>query len=177
MTRFAVLAPVGTSSAVMRSLSLVLLLWPALAMADDKPSAAEPQKKRVLSMDELRKFYSDENDRIITDWVEAGGVPKVYSALAKAGYVAVLAEGKTENGQYFCRYHFKHPADVYPDGAELGWACYNCMSQASFDDKKRSLEEKGYTLMQVRSSEVDDGVPRFNAVWVRAAGPNLKKKE
>jgi hypothetical protein len=170
----------------MRSFSLVLLvLWAALAMAEDKaqpadaakPHAAEPEKKRQLTMEELRKFYSDEKDRIVTDWIEYHGVPKVYSALAKAGYIAVLTEGKTENGQYMCRYHFKHPADVYPDGAPLGWACYGCMSQASFDDMKRSLEAKGYTQMQVRSSEVDDGVPRFNAVWVRAAGPSLKKKE
>jgi hypothetical protein len=168
----------------MRSFYLMLLLWPVLALAEDKPQpadaakpqAVEPEKKRQLTMEELRKFYSDEKDRIITDWVEAKGVPKIYSVLAKAGYIAVLSEGKTENGQDFCRFHFKHPDDVYPDGAKLGWACYCCMSQASFDDMKRSLGENGYTLMQVRSSEVDDGVPRFNAVWVRRAGPNPKKK-
>src|SRR6478672_12426005 len=122
--------PPGSSPKAMRSLSLMLLLWPVLALADDKPQAAdtakgpvvEPGKKGVLTMEELKKFYSDAKDRIITEWVEAVGVPKVYSALAKAGYIPVVAEGKTENGQYFSRYQFKHPADVYPDGAELGWA-------------------------------------------------------
>ena len=169
----------------MRFLSLVLLLCPVLAVAEDKapaadtaktPAAVEPEKKRVLTMEELKKFYSEEKDRIITDWVEADGkVPKVYSALSKAGYIAVLSEGKTENSEYFCRFHFKHPADVHPDAAKLGWACYCCMTQTAFDNMKRDLEGKGYVLMQTRPSEVDDGVPRFNAVWVRPVGPKPKK--
>src|SRR5436190_24078077 len=83
----------------MRSLpfSVLLLLIPLSAQAEDVPDAkakAPPVAgtERQLTLDELKKFFADEKDRITTEWVNDDTRQALYEAFTKAGYIQVLGE-------------------------------------------------------------------------------------
>ena len=143
----------------------------AVAAAQQKlqpqPAPAVPGKQRQLTMEELKKFYAEEKDRIATDWVDSSMRQAVFDAFWKAGYVPVVSEGKLEDGQCYYRKSFKFLTDVFPDAAKVKPWCQTGISEASFKLKDAELQKDGFTLMQMQTFVDEDGDIRYSACWVK----------
>jgi hypothetical protein len=128
--------------------------------------AGERAGKRQLTLEEVKKFYADEKDRITTAWIDVETSKKVWDTLRQAGYVPVIAEGKWERGVRLHRIGYKSLTDAHPDAEGIGWACYYGMKQDSFDRRAVDYRKKNYTLLQSMSFKDQDGTLYYCAVWV-----------
>ena len=163
----------------MRSLPLaVLLLLPLFIRAEDVPNAraaAAPVagNKRELSLEELKKFFADEKDRITTEWVNDDTRQELYEAFTKAGYIQVLGEGRmSEDGLTVYRKAFKSLTDAYPDAVRMQQYCKTALTKGTFDRQDKDLQVKGYFLMQTHTFVDNEGVERISACWLKyAPGP------
>jgi hypothetical protein len=138
---------------------LALLVLPAILIAE------EP--KRQLTAAEIRRFYSDPTDRIVTDWATEEDDMDTWRAFTDAGYATVLTEGKLQDGQSLYRKAYKHVHDFYPDAERLRWFTYNGVDEEFFEATNRKLLKQNYTLMQMQRFENEDGEFRYCAIWVR----------
>ncbi|OAI56998.1 hypothetical protein AYO49_00320 [Verrucomicrobiaceae bacterium SCGC AG-212-N21] len=143
----------------MRLLLLALLICPLLLVAEEK--------KRPLTAAEVRSYYSDPTNRIVTDWTTEEEDTKRWRSFTSAGYDTVLTEGKLENGEVLYRKAYKHVDDVYPGAARPKWFAYNGVDEEFFETTNRKLLKENYTLMQMQRFENEDGEFRFCATWVR----------
>ena len=169
----------------MRSSLLSLLLCPICLIADEKPLPATatgkpvadvPAKKRALTMEELKKFYSDEKDRIITEWIDYETSEKVWLSLTKAGYRMVASEGKMEDGEMVFRTSYKHLADYYPGTEEIRRWFFCGVTKDAFEAKVAELEKNHYAKIQMQTFVDGEGKPRYCGIWANPV-PAPKKKE
>lgn len=163
----------------MRWICLTLLLFPLCVAAEDKsgPVVEAKSANRRLPIEELKKFYAEEKDRITTDWVPFSLSEALFQAFWTKSYVPVMVESKQEDGQDYYRFGFKHLTDAYPDAAPLGLGCYYGMTKDAFDQRNQDLQKSGYVLMQMQVTEDGDGSSSYSAVWANPAGPRKKKQE
>jgi hypothetical protein len=143
----------------MRFLLLALLACPVILIAD--------APKRPLTATEIRAFYSDPKDRIMTDWASEDDDMETWRAFTDAGYATVLTEGKVQDGQSLYRKAYKHVDDFYPDADRLRWFTYNGVDEEFFETTNRKLLKQNYTLMQMQRFENEEGEFRYCAIWVR----------
>ena len=153
----------------MRSLVFLLYLLPFVLSAEDKAQQvpADAPKKRTLSLEEMKKFYADENDRIVTDWTDSVMREKLLTCFLNAGYVPVMSEAKIEDGEFLFRKAFKHVADIYPDAENVGSLVNSGLTQSAFDEKNQQRQKEGYTIMQVHTFVDTNGAVRISACWAR----------
>jgi hypothetical protein len=160
----------------MRSLAFAALLLLSLPVhAGDAPDARAQAKpatrtKRRLSLDELKKFFADEKDRITTEWVDNDTRQNLYEAFTRAGYIQVLGEGRrNEDGSTVYRKAFKSLADAYPDAVRMQQYCKTALAKDTFDRMDKDLQSRGYFLMQTQSFVDAAGAELISACWLKYA--------
>jgi hypothetical protein len=129
-------------------------------------------RKRVLTLEELKKFYTEEKGRITTDWVEPSMRQRVFEAFWDVGYIPVMSEGKCENGQCYYRKAFKFLTDIYPNAEKVKPTCKTGVSKSTFDERNAELLKDGYTLMQMQTFTDAEGDVRYCACWVKILPPS-----
>jgi hypothetical protein len=143
---------------------LPLILLPILLAGGEAPAT-----KRPLTMDEVKKLFTEEKDRIVTDWLDMGASHAQWRAFTNAGYTPVVNECKFENGQVLCRKAFKHWEDSFPDTLKPRAYCWSGASQEFFDTKNAELLKTGYALMHKSWCVDEKGELSICAIWTNPA--------
>jgi hypothetical protein len=152
----------------MRLLFCLFVYLVALALHAQDPfqPAGEGAQNRQLTLEELKKFYADETNRITTGWIDMATSKEVWASFTKAGYLPVFAEGKWEHGIELHRIGYKSLLDAHPGAGRMTWYCYYGMEQDSFDQRNRDYLKMNYTLVQKMSFSDQTGKLYYCAVWV-----------
>eukprot|EP00903_Cladosiphon_okamuranus_P004107 g4105.t1 len=80
--------------------------------------------------------------------------------------VTVRNAGRLENGRAVYRKGFRSLKLGGVAMPKINWYCYTGKSQSSFDSISDDLFQKGYVLISVQSFQDEQGIQRFQALWV-----------
>jgi hypothetical protein len=114
-------------------------------------------------------LFTEEKDRIVTDWLEMSASHAIWRSFTSAGYTPVVNDCKFEDGRVLYRKAFKHREDSFPDTLKPRAYCWSGADQAFFDTKNAELLKTGYLLMHKSSCVDGSGDLNICAIWAHPA--------
>lgn len=141
--------------------SLVAALAWVLPLGAEEAKPAPP----TLSASEVVSLFKGTEGAFYSDWGTLGADSEAWSKHVKSGHVSIRNEGRIHEGGDQYRKAFKKR----PEG--LAFWCRTGESEATHFKSDLARRKAGYVLVWLQAFRDTAGESRFQAVWVKVAGP------